>query len=69
MNVHRSVSAMRMRYRLKITKMGNECKQVYTCECRREVKISGTILDLYYRKTGSEKDQDWIQAELWRVRG
>lgn len=54
---------------LKITKMFNECKQVYTCECRREVRISGTILDMYYRKGGSEKDQDWIKAEAWRVRG
>jgi hypothetical protein len=54
---------------LKITKMFNECKSVYTCECRREVKISGTILELHYRKDGSEKDQDWVQAEPWRVRG
>jgi hypothetical protein len=54
---------------LKITKMFNECKQVYTCECRRETKISGTILELHYRKNGSEKDQDWVLAESWRVRG
>ena len=55
---------------LKIMKMQNECTQTYTCTCRRDIKVSGTILDMHFRSAETEgRDQDWIKVEAWRIRG
>ena len=70
---------------LKIMKMQNECTQTYTCQCRRDIKVSGTILDMHFREAGqvvrpvfdmhfreaetAGRDQDWVKVEAWRIRG
>jgi len=55
---------------LKITKMQNECTQTYTCTCRRDIKVSGTILEMHVRQAETVgRDQDWEKVEAWRIRG
>jgi hypothetical protein len=60
---------------LKIMKLSNDHKQIYSCECGQDVIILGTILDLHYRRTGaldtrskSSASSDWIKADSWRIR-
>ena len=53
----------------KIMKMLNDYKQTYTCECGRENKVTGTILEMQYRRSGGAgRDQDWIKVDSWRIR-
>lgn len=53
----------------KIMKMLNDLKQIYTCECGHENKITGTILEMHYRRSSKTgRDQDWTKAETWRIR-
>jgi hypothetical protein len=55
---------------LKIMKMQNECTQTYTCQCKRDIKVSGTILDMHFRQAETAgRDQDWEKVETWRIRG
>jgi hypothetical protein len=53
----------------KIMRVLNDHKQAYTCECGHEIPITGTVLDIHYRKADQAgKLADWNQAPAWRIR-
>ena len=53
----------------KVVKMLNDYKQTYACECGEEIRITGTVLEIHYRKADQAgKLADWIEAPTWRIR-
>lgn len=53
----------------KVVKMLNDYKQTYACECGEEIRITGTVLEIHYRKADQAgKLADWIEAPAWRIR-
>lgn len=52
-----------------VIRMVNDHKQTYACECGQEIHITGTVLDIHYRKADQAgKLADWVQAPAWRIR-
>jgi hypothetical protein len=52
----------------KVMRVPNDDNQTYTCECGQEIHITGTVLDIHYRKADPGKLADWVQAPAWRIR-
>ena len=53
----------------KVVKMLNDYKQTYACECGEEIRITGKVLEIHYRKADQAgKLADWIEAPAWRIR-
>lgn len=54
---------------LKILKALDDRKQMYTCDCQRELEIVGTVLNMQYTKADSaSKERDWAKVPAWRLK-
>jgi hypothetical protein len=53
----------------RIMKLLDDRKQRYTCECGRDIEITGTVLDMHYSpSTQSGHPKQWIKVSLWKLK-